>query len=116
MLGDYGRGTVRGEDRDIQELLAAIEVAFVGRSEDELTDNDGKLLGLLRQLVHDHPEGFFLMHGEKVAFSHHRVEYFQHTGRQEDIRRFQAELSDTEVERLGVIERRVANALFNAGN
>ena len=38
---------MRGEDRDIQQLLAAIEAAFVGRGEDEQIDNDGNLLGLL---------------------------------------------------------------------
>ena len=107
---------MQGEDRDIQELLAAIEAAFVARGEDEQTDSDDKLLGLLKQVVHEHPEGFYLMHGEKLAFSHHRVEYFQHSGRQEDLRRIQAELTDAEVARLRVIQRRVATALFNAGN
>ena len=107
---------MHGDDRDIQELLAAIEAAFVARSEDEQTDSDDKLLGLLKQLVHEHPEGFYLMHGEKLAFSHHRVEYFMRSGRQEDIRRFQAELTDAEIERLRVIQRRVATAMFNAGH
>jgi hypothetical protein len=105
---------VRGEDRDIQQLLAAIEAAFGARSDDEQTDNDDKLLGLLKQLVHEHPEGFYLMHGEKLAFSHHRVEYFMRSGRQEDLRHFQAELTDTEIKRLRVIQRRVATAMFNA--
>ena len=71
MFGEYGSGTVHGDDRDIRELLAAIEAAFVARTEDEQTDSDDKLLGLLKQLVHEHPEGFYLMHGEKLAFSHH---------------------------------------------
>ena len=62
---------MHGDDRDIRELLAAIEAAFVARTEDEQTDSDDKLLGLLKQLVHEHPEGFYLMHGEKLAFSHH---------------------------------------------
>ena len=34
LFGEYGSGTVHGEDRDIQELLAAIEAAFVARAED----------------------------------------------------------------------------------
>ena len=107
---------MQGEDRDVRELLAAIEAAFVARSRDEQTGSDDKLLGLLKQLVHEHPEGFFLMHGEKLAFSHHRVEYFMHTGRQEDLRRFQTELTDSELARLRVIQRRVATALYNSEN
>ena len=55
------------------------------------------------------------MHGEKLAFSHHRVEYFMHTGRQEGLRRFQAELTDLELARLRVIQRRVATALYDFG-
>jgi hypothetical protein len=107
---------VRGEDRDVQELLAAIEAAFVARSEDEQTTSDDKLLGLLKQLVHAHPDGFFLMHGEKLAFSHRRVEYFMRTGKQDDLPRFQAELTDSEIGRLRVIQRRVATALFSSGS
>ena len=38
------------------------------------------------------------------------------SGRQEDIRRFQAELTDAEIKRLRVIQRRVATAMFNAGH
>ena len=110
MFGEYGSGTVHGDDRDIRELLAAIEAAFVARTEDEQTDSDDKLLGLLKQLVHEHPEGFYLMHGEKLAFSYHRVEYFLHSGRQEDIRRFQGELTESEFDRLRVIQQRVATA------
>jgi hypothetical protein len=34
VFGEYGSGTVHGEDRDIRELLAAIEAAFVARSGD----------------------------------------------------------------------------------
>ena len=66
---------MQGENRDVQELPVAIDAAFVPQSDDEQTASDDKLLGLLKPLVHAHPEGFFLMHGEKLAFSHHRVEY-----------------------------------------
>ena len=103
---------MQGENRDVQQLLAAIEAAFAARSPNEHTDSDDKLLGLLKRLVQAHPEGFFLMHGEKLAFSYHRVEYFMRSGRQEDIRRFQAELTDAELARLRVIQRRVATALY----
>lgn len=107
---------MEGENRDVQQLLASIEAAFAPQSEDEQTASDGKLLGLLKQLANAHPEGFYLMQGEKLAFSYHRVEYFIQSGRQEDIRRFQANLTDAEVARLGVIQRRVATALFASGN
>ena len=55
------------------------------------------------------------MHGEKLAFSYHRVEYFLRSGRQEDIRRFQGELTDAEFDRLRVIQQRVAATLFDSG-
>ena len=67
---------MHGEDHEVEELLAGIEAALVARSEDKQTAGDEKLLGLLTRLVHAHPDGFFLMHGERLAFSHRRLEFF----------------------------------------
>ena len=106
---------MQGENRDVQQLLAAIDTAFAAGSPNEKTDSDDKLLGMLKQLANAHPEGFFLMHGEKLAFSYHRVQYFMRSGRQEDIRRFQAELTDSEFDRLRVIQQRVATTLVDSG-
>ena len=103
---------MEGENRDIQELLTALEAAFVARSQDEDTGSDDKLLGLLKQLIHEYPDGFFLMQGDKLAFSHRRLEQFQRTGKQEDFPMFDEDLSDRELERLHAIQQRVTAAIF----
>ena len=73
-----------------------------------------KAPGLLKQLIHEYPDGFFLMQGDKLAFSHRRLEQFQRTGKQEDFPMFEEDLSDREVERLHIIQRRVTAAIFHS--
>jgi hypothetical protein len=104
------------DDRYVQELLSHVDDAFASTSEGKSSASDEKLLALLKQLILEHPEGFFLMHGETLAYGHRKLEYFMRSGRQEDLPRFQAELTEPEVKRLHRIQRRVANSLFKEGH
>ena len=74
-------------------------------------DNDGSVAAKVGEFA---PDGFFLMQGDKLAFSHRRLEQFQRTGKQEDFPMFEEDLSDREVERLHIIQRRVTAAIFHS--
>lgn len=103
------------DDQYVQELLFQVDAAFASTGDGSQEAREDKLLGLLKQCIDAHPNGFFLMRGETLAFGHRKLNHFLRTGKQEDLPRIQAELTMEEVKRLQTIQRWVATALFNSG-